>query len=189
MSSRRSLRALGVTVIVHDPHADPTPDGFERTPFVELLERSDIVFPLAASTPDTFHLIDGAALASMRPGAVLVNVSRGELLDEDAVAAAYDSGRLGGLAMDVGQAPDQRPSPALAARPRVVATPHLGGLTPDNADAQARSSVEQVRAMIAGEVPPRAVNPEHADRLRAWWAARLTDTPPVPTAHRAQEST
>jgi hypothetical protein len=43
--------------------------------------------------------------------------------------------------------------------------------------------------MIAGEVPPRAVNPEHADRLRAWWAARLTDTPPVPAAHRAQEST
>lgn len=184
----RSLRALGVTVIVHDPQVDPTLDGFERTPFVELLERSDIVFPLAASTPDTFHLIDGKALASMRPGAVLVNVSRGELLDEDAVADAYDSGRLGGLAMDVGQAPDQRPSPALAGRPRVVATPHLGGLTPDNADAQARSSVEQVRAMIAGEMPPRAVNSAHADRLRAWWAARTTDTPPVSAAHRPQET-
>ncbi len=183
-----SLRALGVTVIVHDPSADPTLDGFERTTFVELLERSDIVFPLAASTPATFHLIDGEALASMRPGAVLVNVSRGELLDEDAVAAAYDSGRLAGLAMDVGQAPDQRPSPGLAARPGVVATPHLGGLTPENADAQARSSVEQVRAMIAGEMPPRAVNAEHADRLRAWWAAH----PPSarrPAARRGQEST
>jgi D-3-phosphoglycerate dehydrogenase / 2-oxoglutarate reductase len=166
-----ALRALGVTVIVHDPHVDATADDFEQTSFAELLERSDIVLPLAASTPETLHLIDAEALAAMRPGAVLVNVSRGELLDEVAVAAALDTGRLAGLAMDVGQAPDQRPSPALAARPRVVATPHLGGLTPENADAQALSSVEQVRAMVAGDVPPRAVNAEHADRLRAWWAA------------------
>lgn len=167
-----ALRGLGVAVVVHDPHADATADGFEQISFVEVLERSDIVLPLAASTQETFHLIDAAALAAMRPGAVLVNVSRGELLDEDAVADALDSGRLAGLAMDVGQAPDQRPSPALATRPDVVATPHLGGLTPDNADAQALSSVDQVRAMIAGEVPPRAVNAEHADRLRAWWATR-----------------
>ncbi len=167
-----SLRGLGVTVVVHDPHVDATADGFEQTSFTDLLERSDIVYPLAASTPDTFHLIDAAALAAMRRRAVLINVSRGELLDEDAVAAAFDSGRLGGLAMDVGQAPDQRPSPALAARPGVVATPHLGGLTPENADAQGLSSVEQVRAMLAGEMPPRAVNPERADRLRAWWADR-----------------
>jgi D-3-phosphoglycerate dehydrogenase len=167
-----SLRGLGVAVVVHDPHVDATADGFEQSSMAELLQRSDIVYPLAASTPDTFHLIDADALAAMRHGAVLVNVSRGELLDEEAVAAAYDSGKLGGLAMDVGQAPDQRPSPALAARPGVVATPHLGGLTPENADAQARSSVEQVRAMLAGEMPPRAVNPAHADRLRAWWANR-----------------
>ena len=54
----------------------------------------------------------------------------------------------------------------------MVATPHLGGLTPANADAQARSSVEQVRAMLAGEMPPRAVNPDAATRLREWWARR-----------------
>ena len=118
--------------------------------------------PLAASTPETENLIDADALAQMKPGAMLVNVSRGELLDEQAVAAALDSGRLGGLAMDVGRAPDQRPSPELAARPGVVATPHLGGLTPENADAQAMSSVEQVRAIVAHELPPRAVNAEHA---------------------------
>lgn len=167
-----ALRSLGVTVVVHDPHVDATTDGFEQVSFADLLARSDIVLPLAASTPDTFHLIDADALDAMRPGAVLVNVSRGELLDEAAVAAALDSGRLAGLGMDVGQAADQRPSPALAARPRVVATPHLGGLTPENADAQALSSVEQVRAMLLGEIPPRTVNAEHADRLRAWWAAR-----------------
>lgn len=169
-----ALRALGVDVVVHDPYAgdDAAADGFEHTDLETLLRRSDFVLPLAAATPETEQLIDTDALAAMRPGTMLVNVSRGELLDEAAVATALDSGRLGGLAMDVGQAPDQRPSPELAARPGVVATPHLGGLTPENADAQAMSSVEQMRAMLAGELPPRAVNADHADRLRAWWAQR-----------------
>jgi D-3-phosphoglycerate dehydrogenase len=165
-----ALRALGVHVLVHDPHVDASAAGFEQVGFLELLGRADIVLPLAASTPATHGLIGADALAAMRPGALLVNVARGELLDEDAVADSLDSGRLGGLAMDVGQAPDQRPSPALAALPGVVATPHLGGLTPENADAQAMSSVDQVRAIVAGTLPPRAVNAEHAHRLRSWWA-------------------
>lgn len=164
------LRSMGVHVIVADPYTDDArADGFEAVPTEEVLRRSDVVVPLAASTPETESLIDAAALATMRPGALLVNVSRGELLDEEAVAAALDSGHLGGLAMDVGRAPDQRPSAALAARPGVVATPHLGGLTPENADAQAASSVEQVAAMVDRTMPPRAVNPDHANRLRAWW--------------------
>jgi D-3-phosphoglycerate dehydrogenase len=76
------------------------------------------------------------------------------------------------LAIDVGRAADQRPSPELAGRPGVVATPHLGGLTPENANAQALSSVEQVRAMLAGEIPPRAVNADHAHRLDSWRSHR-----------------
>ena len=164
-----ALRGLGLNVMVSDPYTDATGDGFEQVGFDDLLARSDFVLPLAASTAETAHLIDADALAKMRPGAMLVNVSRGELLDEDAVAAALDAGRLGGLGMDVGMAPDQRPSPALASRPGVVATPHLGGLTPENADAQALSSVEQVQAITAGETPLRSVNAEGATRLRSWW--------------------
>lgn len=167
------LRAMGVAVLVADPYTDDAAgDGFEQVSFDDLLTRSDFVVPLAASTPETEQLIDADALARMRPGALLVNVSRGELLDEDAVADALDSGHLGGLAMDVGQAPDQRPSPELASRPGVVATPHLGGLTPENADAQAMSSVDQIRAIVAGEMPPRAVNTDAASRLLGWWSAR-----------------
>lgn len=165
-----ALVALGVDVLVADPYADVDIEGVRQVALADLLAASDFVLPLAASTAETENLIDAGALARMRPGAMLVNVSRGELLDEDAVAAALDSGRLGGLGMDVGRAPDQRPSPELARRPGVVATPHLGGLTPENADAQAMSSVEQVRAIVAGEMPPRAVNADEASRLREWWA-------------------
>ena len=56
--------------------------------------------------------------------------------------------------------------------PGVVATPHLGGLTPEASDAQALSSVDQVRAILDGRMPPRAVNPESAERLQAWWRDR-----------------
>jgi D-3-phosphoglycerate dehydrogenase len=161
------LGALGMSVLVHDPLVPI--EQFEAVDLRELLQRSDVVLPLAPATVETENLIDAEALAIMKPGALLVNVSRGELLDEAAVADALDSGRLAGLAIDVGRAPDQRPTPDLAQRPDVVATPHLGGLTPENADAQAHSSVEQVRAIIDRVVPPRSVNPDRATRLRRYW--------------------
>ena len=167
------LRAVGIRVVVCDPHADAMTDGFAQVELPELLGSSDFVLPLAAATAETENLINSDTLALMRPGTTLVNVSRGELIDEAAVAAALDSGHLGGLAMDVGRAADQRPSPELAGRRGVVATPHLGGLTPENADAQALSSVEQVRAMLAGVIPPRVLNAESARRLQTWWNDHL----------------
>lgn len=164
------LVALGVRVLADDPAPVDPPAGVELGRREEIVAAADAVFPLAPATEATRHLVDAALLARMKPGALLVNVSRGELVDEAAVADALDRGQLGGLAMDVGMAADQRPSPELAGRPGVVATPHLGGLTPENADAQARSSVEQVAAMLDGEIPPRSVNPDAAARLRAWWS-------------------
>lgn len=163
------LAALGMRVLVHDPFVQAVAAGIELTDQAALLEQADVVFPLAQAGPDTENLIGEAELAQMKPGATLVNVSRGELLDEDAVLAALDSGRLAALGLDVGRAADQRPSPRLAAHARTVATPHLGGLTPQNADAQAASSVEQVAAMLAGVMPPRSVNAADAHRLRRWW--------------------
>ncbi len=164
------LVAIGMDVLVHDPFvADPGADGVRFVEFHELLRQADVVFPLAPGSPETDNLIGAPELASMRRGTLLVNVSRGELLDEIAVAEALRSGHLGGLGLDVGRAADQRPSLELAALDGVVATPHVGGLTPENADAQAASSVEQVAALVAGDIPPRSLNAEHASRLRALW--------------------
>lgn len=164
------LVAIGMDVLVYDPFvADPRVEGVSFVGLDELLRVADAVFPLAPGSADTENLIGAAELAVMRRGAVLINVSRGELLDESAVADAIRSGQLGGLGLDVGRAADQRPSPELASLPGVVATPHLGGLTPENADAQAASSVEQVDAIVAGIIPPRSLNAEHATRLQALW--------------------
>jgi D-3-phosphoglycerate dehydrogenase len=166
------LRSLGMRVVVCDPVVDATGDGFCQVPLDVLLATSEFVVPLVPGSAANEGLIGAAALAAMPAGAMLINVSRGEIVDEQAVAAALAAGHLAGVGMDVGRATDQRPSPDLASLPGVVATPHLGGLTPENADAQALSSVEQVAAIAAATMPPRLANPDHADRLRQWCAER-----------------
>jgi D-3-phosphoglycerate dehydrogenase len=164
------LRAVGMRVLICDPQTDPGSAGFERVDFADLLQQSEVIIPLTPGDEANFHLIGQAELAAMPPGAMLINVSRGEVLDESAVRAALASGHLGAVGLDVGMGPDQRPSSVLIGQPGVVATPHLGGLTPANAYAQAESAVDQVRAIVAGSMPPRAVNPESATRLQAYWA-------------------
>jgi D-3-phosphoglycerate dehydrogenase len=165
------LVGIGMNVVVHDPYVELDSSRFEMVSLGILLQVADFVLPLASANESTRDLIGATELAMMKPTAILINVSRGELVDENAVAVALDGGKLGGLGMDVGWASDQRPTPSLAGRPGVVATPHLGGLTPENADAQAASSVAQIEAILAHEMPPRAVNPEAATRLHSWWAA------------------
>lgn len=163
------LVGVGMNVLVNDPFVDNVAAPARMVDVDTLLAEADVLFPLAQATPETENLIGAPQLAAMKPGATLINVSRGELLDEAAVLAALESGQLGSLGLDVGRTADQRPSPELARHPRCVATPHLGGLTPQNANAQAMSSVEQVMAMLAGEMPPRAVNGEAGSRLREFW--------------------
>ena len=89
-------KALGMRVLVTDPYAESR----EQVSLDQLLEQSDFVVPLAVATAETENLIDAKALATMKTGAYLVNVSRGNLVDEAALEAALDSGRLAGCAMD-----------------------------------------------------------------------------------------
>ena len=109
----------------------------------------------------------------MRRGAFFINAARGELVDDRALLAALDSGHLAGCALDVGRAPDQMPAPELARHPRVLATPHIGGLTQPAIEHQAMETVRQLAALLAGELPPGAVNAEHATRWRRWHTARV----------------
>jgi D-3-phosphoglycerate dehydrogenase / 2-oxoglutarate reductase len=87
-------------------------------------------------------------------------------VDEAALERALDDGRIAGAAMDVGRDSDQKPSPRLAGRPDVLATPHIGGLTPQAAEHQAFDTVRQVTDLVQRRIPDNAVNTEHAVRLR-----------------------
>ena len=118
--------------------------------------------------------MDGRALAKMKSSAYFINASRGNLVDEAALVAALDAGRLAGCALDVGRAPDQMPSPHLAAHPKVIATPHIGGLTPPAIEHQAMETVAQVAELIQGRAPRGAVNADQAFR----WREAFTATAP-----------
>ena len=156
----RVARVLGMRVLVNDPYVRDV----EQTPLDALLAQSDYVVPLAVATAETENLMNDAAFAQMKRGAFLVNVSRGNLVDEAALARALDSGHLAGCALDVGRAADQMPTPALAARAEVIATPHTAGLTQPAIEHQSLETVAQAGEILAGRAPQGAVNAERWTR-------------------------
>jgi D-3-phosphoglycerate dehydrogenase len=157
-------KALGMEVMVADPFATVDDPAIEHLPLDDLLARADYVVCLAIANEQTENLIGQAALARMQKHAFFINLSRGNLVDEAALAAALRENRIAGAAMDVGRAPDQMPSPKLAKLPNVIATPHIGGLTLEAIEHQALETVRQVAVIIKGEAPVGAVNTEHWTR-------------------------
>lgn len=133
--------------------------GARRVPLGELLATCDFVSLHAPLSTETFHLIDARALDSMKPGAILVNVARGPLVDEAALARALSTGHLGGAGLDVFE---QEPAvhPGLRDHPRVVLTPHVGSGTVHTRERMAKLVCEGVAAVLRGERPDNVVNPE-----------------------------
>jgi D-3-phosphoglycerate dehydrogenase len=156
--------ALGMRVLVNDPHVEVTGPELTQTDLGTLLAESNFVVVLAVATAETENLIGAPELRRMRPSAYLINLSRGNLIDETALEAALVEGRIAGCAMDVGRAPDQMPSPRLARLHNVVATPHIGGLVPPAIAHQALETARQAAEIVRGRAPPGAVNPEQAAR-------------------------
>ncbi len=123
-------QVLRMEVLVSDPYATVSDSAIRQVALDELLAASDHVVCLAVANEQTEKLIGEAALARMQRHAVFINLSRGNLVDEAALAKALLERRIAGAAMDVGRAADQMPTPELAKLPNVIATPHVGGLTP-----------------------------------------------------------
>jgi D-3-phosphoglycerate dehydrogenase len=156
--------ALGMQILVTDPHVSVDDPRLRQVSLETLLAEADHVVCLAIATAETENLMNEDAFRRMKPDAVFINVSRGNLVDENALAAVLAEGRIAGAALDVGRAPDQMPTHALAAHPRVIATPHVGGLTPPAIEAQALDTVAQVGELVDGLVPHGAVNAGHWTR-------------------------
>ena len=110
-------KVLGMEVLVADPFATVERADIQHVPLDDLLGRSDFVVCLAVANEQTENLIGQAALARMQPHAFFINLSRGNLVDEAALAAALRENRIAGAAMDVGRALDQMPTPELAKLP------------------------------------------------------------------------
>jgi D-3-phosphoglycerate dehydrogenase / 2-oxoglutarate reductase len=144
------LKPFEVSTIAYDPFVAQSGDSTAMVELDSLLSSSDVVSLHAALTPQNRHLLDASRLAKMRRGAVLVNVARGALVDEEALLGALEGGHLAGAALDVFETePPTRA--ALLSHPRVIATPHLGAATPE---AQRRAGglvVDELLRELRGE--------------------------------------
>jgi len=154
-------KVLGMEILVADPFATVSDAVIRHVPLDDLLARADFVVCLAIANEQTENLIGQAALSRMQRHAFFINLSHGNLVDEAALAAALRESRIAGAALDVGRALDQMPTMELAKLPNVIATPHIGGLTPDAIEHQSSETVRQVEKIIKGEIPVGAVNADH----------------------------
>jgi phosphonate transport system permease protein len=158
------LSGFGCRIVGHDLR-DAAPPGVTPLPLAEALAAADLVIVALPLTAGTRGLIGAEALARMKPGALLVNIGRGSTVDEEALADALASGRLGGYAADVFAMEDwalaDRPRtipPALLAHPRTLFTPHLGSAVADVRAAIAMAAALNIADALAGRRPRDAIN-------------------------------
>ena len=144
------LQALGARVLFASRGAKPDAVG-ERRPLAALLAESDVVSLHVPLTPDTERMIDAAAIARMKPGAVIVNTARGALIDEGALVDALRTGRIGAAGLDVFEAEPTSPGNPLLELDNVVCTPHVAWLTRETLERSLAVAVENCRRLAAGE--------------------------------------
>lgn len=165
--------ALGMEVLVTDPNVHIDHESIEQVEIEDLLTRADFVVCLAPAMPETYHLIDLDKLAKMQPSAYFINASRSDLVNEDDLLNALENNIIAGCALDVGSAPDQMPAFRLATHPKVLATPHIGGLTPAATEHQAMDTVKQIEQLLSGTLPEGCVNPTHGRRAQTEWGSTI----------------
>lgn len=157
----RRCVALGARALGSDPFVDArraAAAGVRLVSLNDLLRRADIV-TIHASAPEGGPVVGEAALARMKPGALLIHTGAAEALDYAALAAALESGRLGGAALDVFEGhPVPRTSPLLRL-PNVVLTPHIGGATRETVERHSRMIAADLERVQRGERPVRLANP------------------------------
>ena len=176
--AQRAL-AFGMHLVAYDPFVSPDRArqlSVELLPLDKLMQVADFVTLHVAKTPETIGLIDKDLLTRAKPGIRIINVSRGGIVDEAALAEAIDAGHVAGAALDVFATEPTTESP-LFGRPEVVVTPHLGASTREAQDKAGDTIAEQVALALAGDFVPFAVNVSAAE-------ASETVRPFLPLAER-----
>ena len=156
--------ALGMRVIAYDPYVEAEralEAGVERVDRIEaVLAGADVVSVHAPLTDETRRLMDGNRFAQMKQGAFFVNVSRGGLVDEQALCAALDDGHLAGAALDVFDPEPPSADNPLLRRDDVIVTPHIAGVSVASRERMWRMAITMALQVRNGERPDHIVNPE-----------------------------
>jgi gluconate 2-dehydrogenase len=153
---RRAV-AFGMRIVFHNrSRVDDAGVPSRQVDLPELLGTADVVVLAVPATPATHHLIDAAALAAMKPTAHLVNIARGDVVDEAALIAALESGEIAGAGLDVYEREPHVPD-ALRRIETVALLPHLGTAALEVRQAMGRMAVDNILAHAAGREPPNPV--------------------------------
>jgi len=159
--ARMTGQGLGMRVIGFDPYKSPWPEGVEQCRELRpLLTQADFISIHVPLTKETRNLIDAAALAAMKPTAVLVNTSRGGIVNENDIAAALKAGKLLGAGLDVVEDEPLKPEHSLNGIPNLILTPHMAGVTDEAMMHMAEDSAEDILRVLKGERPKYPVNRE-----------------------------
>lgn len=163
-ATARKARALGFTVHGCDPQHEvgttTEEEGIEVVSQEEVLTTSDVISLHVPLIPETRHLIRAETLERMRPGSVLINTSRGGVVDTAAVAAALRSGHLRGAGLDVFEQEPLPPDSPLRDCPTAVLTPHASWYSEESETELKRRVTENVVEVVAGRTPRNILNPE-----------------------------
>lgn len=153
------LRGFGSTIFVFDPYLEEAPEGTELVDLPTLLACSDVVTVHAPLTTSTRGLLGAREFAAMKKGSYVVNVSRGGIIDEDALAHAIRGGHLGGAGLDTFAREPIGDSP-LRGLPSVILSPHIAGLSQRSIAAMTEQATRAVLDVLSGRLPEYPVNPE-----------------------------
>jgi D-3-phosphoglycerate dehydrogenase len=155
-------KAFGMRVVAYDPYVPQAVmdlAGVGRVEFAELLKISDYISIHSPLLPETHHLFSTAVFRQMKPGALIVNTSRGPVVDEAALAAALDAKQIAGAALDVLEQEPPVSSP-LFGRDNVILTPHTSFYSVESLEELQTKAAEEVVRVLSGQPPRNPVNPE-----------------------------
>ena len=162
-ATARKARGLGFDVMVWDRKGVPgrfTPEDFPYVSLDDLLAQADIVSFHTALTPETHHLLDAKRITVMKPGAIVINTSRGAIVDTDALADALAADKLWGAGIDVFEEEPVSPDAPICQAPHTVLTPHVAYWSEETAVQLRTRCTQNAIDVVLGREPESCVNAE-----------------------------
>ncbi len=164
--ARIALHGFGLTVLVNRRSGKNLPEGTRKVTVEELVSESDVVVLCCPLTPETAGLISRERIARMKPNVLIVNVSRGPVIDEVALIDALNLDRIAGAALDVFATQPLPPEHPFLQFENVIVTPHMAGITGESMERMGTGAAAEALRVLNGELPLNLVNPEVVDRYR-----------------------